>query len=447
MPDPKEKLIFVFDSNGVREFSFHDRLSLGLGEDPSIADVIIGLEKDSKVLGYFQSQDDTLTYINVNDDLDTWINHNHLEANKGVILRGNAHILLTKSQIKDDSDLASIFYTEDLDRVNLPWEILPIKELKNNKIASQLGLGESHISNEEIYIRHKNFAAYQKREVKQKPRAYQETLSIRIRERLGQEKGKVRRLLKDIHLDIKPKEMVLVVGGSGAGKTTFINAVSAYEKADADVLYKDYDLYEDSEEVRRLVRLVPQFDTLRDNDRVYHTLKDAALIQLPREQTSDKKKLNEKIASILKIFGLEKERDNFISKISGGQRKRLSIAVEYLAEPEIFFLDEPDSGLDAGSAESVMNKVREIVDEGKISIIISHSPDRSAHLYDKILVIAKDSTENCGQMVFYGSIEEAKGFFEVEKLEDIVKLVNDLEKADHFIDKFREYRKDVRTDG
>ena len=138
MPDPKEKLIFVFDSNGVREFSFHDRLSLGLGEDPSIADVIIGLEKDSKVLGYFQSQDDTLTYINVNDDLDTWINHNHLEANKGVILRGNAHILLTKSQIKDDSDLASIFYTEDLDRVNLPWEILPIKELKTIKSLASL---------------------------------------------------------------------------------------------------------------------------------------------------------------------------------------------------------------------------------------------------------------------------------------------------------------------
>lgn len=240
--------------------------------------------------------------------------------------------------------------------------------------------------------------------------------------------------------------MVLVVGGSGAGKTTFINAVSAYEKADADVLYKDYDLYEDSEEVRRLVRLVPQFDTLRDNDRVYNTLRDAALIQLPRDVTSDKEDLNKKIDSILENFGLEKEKNNFVSKISGGQRKRLSIAVEYLAEPEIFFLDEPDSGLDAGSAESVMKQVKKIVKEGKISIIISHSPDRSFNLYDKILVIAKDSKENCGQMAFYGSIDDAREFFEVEKLEDIVKHVNNPEQSDKFIEKFKKYRKE-RRDG
>ena len=237
--------------------------------------------------------------------------------------------------------------------------------------------------------------------------------------------------------------MVLVVGGSGAGKTTFINAVSAYEKADADIFYKDYDLYEDSADVRRLVRLVPQFDTLRGNDRVYHTLRDAALIQLPLDLTKNKNVLEEKIKATLENFGLEKERDNFVSKLSGGQRKRLSIAVEYLAEPEIFFLDEPDSGLDAGSAESVMDQVRKIVDEGKISIIISHSPDRSAHLYDRILVIAKDSVENCGQMAFYGGIDEAKRFFAVEKLEDIVKLVNNQEKADYFIGKFKGYRKEA----
>lgn len=441
MSDHKGTLLFVFDSKDIKKFVVHNRMSLGLGKDPFIADIVIDKEEESKELGYFQRKDGELAYINKDDYLDTWINNNHLEAGKGVNLRGNVHILLTNNQVKDDSDLISFFVTDDRARENSPWQILHIKDLKKNKIASQLDLGQFYIGEEEIYIRHKNVIAYQKKVAEKKARAYTETLSIRIRERLGQEKGKTRRLLKNIHLDIKPKEMVLVIGGSGAGKTTFINAVSAYEKADADVLYRDYDLYEDSEEVRRLVRIVPQFDTLRDNDKVYNTLKDAALIQLPSETTSDKEKLNNKLDSILKIFGLEKERENYVSKLSGGQRKRLSIAVEYLAEPEIFFLDEPDSGLDAGSAERVMNQVREIVDEGKISIIISHSPDRSAHLYDKVLVIAKDSKENCGQMVFYGTIEEARDFFKVEKLEDIVKLVNNQEKSDHFIDKFKEYRR------
>ena len=134
---------------------------------------------------------------------------------------------------------------------------------------------------------------------------------------------------------------------------------------------------------------------------------------------------------------MEKERNNFVSKLSGGQRKRLSIAVEYLSEPEIFFLDEPDSGLDAGSAEMVMKQVRNIVDEDKIAIVISHSPDRLRDLYDKILVIAKDSVDNCGQMAFYGSIDESLEFFGVNHLEDIVKLINNQEKADYFINKFK----------
>lgn len=435
MPNSNEKLIFLFGSKGVTNFNCRDGLTIGVGCDESIADIIIKKDGTSEVIGTFELSDKGYIYTNLSERMDTWINLNHLDKNVGVILKDNTHILFTD----DKKGMVSIFYTGDKDRINTPWKILDKKQIKYNNVAKKMKPGDSIVKNDEVYIKHHDFCIYQRlsSDVIKNRASYNENLSIRIKERLGNEKGKSRKLLKDINLDIEPKEMVLVIGGSGAGKTTFVNAVSGYEKADAQILYKEFNLYDDSPNVRRLVRLVPQFDTLRDKDTVYHTLKDAAMLQLPIEVVRDKKKLNEVVDSVLKTFGMEKERNNFVEKISGGQRKRLSIAVEYLSEPEIFFLDEPDSGLDAGSAEMVMKQVRSIVDEDKIDIVISHSPDRLRDLYDKILVIAKDSVGNCGQMAFYGSIDDALEFFDVNHLEDIVKLINNQEKADYFINKFK----------
>lgn len=435
MPNFSEKFIFVFDSNGVRSFKCNNRLTIGTGSDESIADITIKKDGISEVIGSFELSEKGYIYTNLSERMDTWINLNHLDKNVGILLKDDTHILFTD----DKNDMVSIFYSGDKERCNTPWKVLNQKQIKSNKIAKGMKVGECNVNGDEVYIKHNNFCIYQKINSSEKVNKinYNENLSIRIKERLGSEKGKTRKLLKDVNLDIKPREMVLVIGGSGAGKTTFVNAVSGYEKANAEIHYKGIDLYEDSARVRKLVRLVPQFDTLRDKDTVYHTLKDAAMLQLPMEVVKNKEELRAKIENILNIFGMEKERNNFVSKLSGGQRKRLSIAVEYISEPEIFFLDEPDSGLDAGSAEMVMKQVRHIVDEEKIAIVISHSPDRLRDLYDKILVIAKDSVDNCGQMAFYGSIDDALEFFRVKQLEDIVKLINNQEKADYFINKFK----------
>lgn len=266
-------------------------------------------------------------------------------------------------------------------------------------------------------------------------------LRIDIRKRTDRAGFRERVLLKDIHLEIHPGEMVLILGGSGAGKTTFMNAVTGHEKADASITYGNLDLYRDSDVTSGFIKAVPQFDCLRGEDSVFNTLDDVAKLRLPDDIREDPEERGKRVRRTLHLFGLEAEMKNSVRKLSGGQRKRLSIATEYICDPTVFFLDEPDSGLDAGSAETIMENLRTIADEKKIILVISHSPDRVVQCFDKVLVLAKDAKENCGRTAFYGTIDDARRFFGTEKLEDIVKKVNKKEEggdgmADEYIRRF-----------
>ena len=144
----------------------------------------------------------------------------------------------------------------------------------------------------------------------------------------------------------------------------------------------------------------------------------------------------------MKIFGLTPVKDNLVSKLSGGQRKRLSIAMEFISNPSLFILDEPDSGLDGVMARELFQQLRHIADQGKIIIVITHTPDRVIDLFDDVIVLAKDA-KRTGRLAYFGPIAEAREFFGKEKMEEIVKSVNRQEeggegRADEFILKFAE---------
>ena len=147
----------------------------------------------------------------------------------------------------------------------------------------------------------------------------------------------------------------------------------------------------------------------------------------------------------LNMFGLTRERNMLVGKLSGGQRKRLSIAVEYIGNPSLFFLDEPDSGLDGTMARSLMTNLRQIADQNKIVMVISHSPDRAFELFDKVIVLAKSSVDDCGRLVYYGTPTAACEFFETNSLEEIITRINRKDEggeglADLFIQKFSNER-------
>lgn len=156
-------------------------------------------------------------------------------------------------------------------------------------------------------------------------------------------------------------------------------------------------------------------------------------------------KKEQEIEEMLNLFGLSRERDSLVSKLSGGQKKRLSIAVEFISNPSLFFLDEPDSGIDDVMGRGLMENLRKIADMGKIVMLITHSPERAADLYDKVIVLAKSVKDNCGHLAFYGSVEEAFDFFEVKTFREIVRKINRPDEngeglSDYFIEKYEQYR-------
>ena len=179
---------------------------------------------------------------------------------------------------------------------------------------------------------------------------------------------------------------------------------------------------------------------MRGTDTVYRTLQDAATLRLPADIGS--KQLKEKIDSVLDFFGIGMLKDTLVDKLSGGQRKRLSIAMEYISNPKLFILDEPDSGLDGIVTRKLFKQLREIADTGKIVIVITHTPDRVIDLFDDVIVLAKDA-ERTGRLAFYGSVDEAYEFFGKNSMEGILLSVNQVEeggegRADEMVGKYTE---------
>ncbi len=265
-------------------------------------------------------------------------------------------------------------------------------------------------------------------------------LTVNLEERTANDFMKKKYLLRDIHMYVKPGHMVLLLGGSGAGKSTLVNAINGYEKAKAEVVLNGGNVYKDYKKMQYEIGYVPQQDLMRGSDKVVNTLEDAADLRLPTDLSAAARK--QRVKEVMDIFGLAPVKDSLVEKLSGGQRKRLSIAMEFISNPSLFILDEPDSGLDGVMARELMEQLRSIADKGKIVIVITHTPDRVVDLFDDVIVLAKDSGRT-GRLAYFGPIQEAREFFGKERMEQIVMSINRQEeggegRADEFIVKYAE---------
>ncbi|MBQ3404017.1 MAG: ABC transporter ATP-binding protein, partial [Oscillospiraceae bacterium] len=248
-----------------------------------------------------------------------------------------------------------------------------------------------------------------------------EGLSLELRDRTVSSFGRKQYLLKDIALDIPNGSFVLLLGGSGAGKTTLVNAIIGYEKANATVKLNGSDVYKDYGRMKYRIGFVPQKNLMRGTDTVMHTVTDAARLRIPKNLSKDERKA--KTQEVMDLLGLTAGSDGLVNKKSGGQLRRISIAMELVTDPELFILDEPDSGLDGVISREIFTKLRAIADSGTIVIVITHTPDRVIDLFDKVIVLGRDSGR-VGRLAFYGSPQEAREFFGKDTMEDVVMTVN-----------------------
>lgn len=224
--------------------------------------------------------------------------------------------------------------------------------------------------------------------------------------------GKGQRILSDVSLSIRPKEFVAIVGGSGAGKSTLLNALNGFRPAtEGAVLYNGVDLYEQFDAFRNVLGYVPQDDIIHRELTVAGALDYAAQLRLPRDTTGEERR--QRIDEVMSDLGLESRRDTTINQLSGGQRKRVSIGVELLTKPSLFFLDEPTSGLDPSTETKMMRMLREMADQGRTVILVTHVTG-NVSLCDKVIIMARG-----GRLAFFGPPEAALEFFQVRDFVDI----------------------------
>lgn len=215
--------------------------------------------------------------------------------------------------------------------------------------------------------------------------------------------GRLRTILDDVSLSIEPGQLVALVGGSGAGKSTLMKTLLGIEPTtsgtvflNGDDLRRNFDLY------RTQIGYVPQDDIVHADLTVEEVLTYACQLRLPPDTN-----ISSIVGLTLEQIKLEHVRHTFIRDLSGGQRKRVSIGVELLADPKLFFLDEPTSGLDPGLDKEMMKLLRELADQGRTIILVTHAT-ANLEVCNRIVFMGRG-----GRLCYFGPPPEALEFFEM----------------------------------
>lgn len=212
-------------------------------------------------------------------------------------------------------------------------------------------------------------------------------------------------ILQDISLVFEPKEFIVVVGQSGGGKSTLVDAINGYRPASNGhvIVNGTIDLYKEFDAIRSTIGYVPQKDIIHMELTVFQALDYAAQLRMPPDTTKEERV--KRIQEVMDELDLTHRRDTQISQLSGGQQKRVSIGVELITQPVLFFLDEPTSGLDPGMETEMMHLMRRLADQGRTIVMITHAT-KNVMLADKVVFLARG-----GYLAWFGPPEEALEYF------------------------------------
>jgi ABC-type multidrug transport system ATPase subunit len=205
--------------------------------------------------------------------------------------------------------------------------------------------------------------------------------------------GKV--LLDRVSFPIGERSLVGIIGPSGAGKSTLLGALTGMRPAtDGAVLYDNRDLYTHYAELRHRIGLVPQDNILHTQLSAQRALGYAAELRFPGD--TSKAERRSRVTEVIDELGLTKHAQTRAGALSGGQQKRVNVALELLTKPSLLFLDEPTSGLDPGLDKSVMEMMNRLAKDGRTVIVVTHSV-ANLGICDRLLVLVPG-----GKVAFYG---------------------------------------------
>ena len=218
--------------------------------------------------------------------------------------------------------------------------------------------------------------------------------------------------LKNISFTAEHGNMIAIMGSSGAGKTTLLNTLSGIEKpSSGSVEINGYSLHDKHSDLSGSIGYIPQDDLLIEELTVFENLYYNARFCFSNLTDEE---IRGKVNNTLESLGLLKKKDlkvgsPFNKTISGGQRKRLNIALELIREPAILFVDEPTSGLSSRDSETVMDLLRELTLKGKLIFVVIHQPSSEIFkMFDKVVIL-----DMGGVLIYYGNPVEAVMYFKL----------------------------------
>jgi ABC transport system ATP-binding/permease protein len=227
-----------------------------------------------------------------------------------------------------------------------------------------------------------------------------------------------RQILQKLTLTVKPGELVAVAGGSGAGKTTLLETLAGLRPPSAGQVWHDGVIRGVRASMGARIGYVPQDDIIHLEMPLRRTLRYAARLRLPAGTSAAE--TDRVVEETMRDLDLADRAEVPVRALSGGQRKRASIAVELLTRPSLFFLDEPTSGLDPSTAADVMRLLRRLSRRGVTVVVTTHEPT-DIDKCDRVVFLARD-----GHLAFAGSPAEARRYFDVRDLDEIYdKLANE----------------------
>jgi len=221
-----------------------------------------------------------------------------------------------------------------------------------------------------------------------------------------------RLILDDVSVAALPGEVTAIAGVSGAGKSTLLSALNGLVPADAGtVLINDENLYWNYGALQLLFGYVPQADIVHRELALGDALRAAAQLRLPIDTPPNE--LEGRLDETLDSLDLLSRKDQQIKKMSGGQQKRASLAIELIARPPLLLLDEPTTGLDPGLRRQLMQLLRQLAAQGRTVLLVTHDPD-SLSYSDQLIFLASG-----GRVAYMGPTADALDYFGAPDFVDV----------------------------